>query len=146
MAAVGAYCAEDAAEPGLALRWLGIGCELGEQELAAAGVVEVGAAVAGRVDAGCAAEGIYLEAGVVGEGDLAAGRGIGAGLELSVGGKGLAAFLDVELKAQRGRRNDLDIGKQGADFAQLAGVVRGQKQRHGGYWGGLSSSASLLAA
>ena len=73
-------------------------------------------------------------------GDLAAGRGIGAGLELGVGGKGLAAFLDVEIKAQRGRRNDLDIGKQGADFAQLAGVVRGQKQRHCGYWGGLSSS------
>ena len=79
------------------MRWLGIGRKLGEQEPAAAGVVEVGAAVAGRVDPGRTAEGIDLKPGVVGEGDLSAGRGIGAGLELGVGGKGLAAFLDAEL-------------------------------------------------
>ena len=75
------------------------------------GIVEVGAAVASRVDPGCSAEGINLKPRVVGKGELAAGSGIGAGLELGVGGKGMAAFLDVEFKAQRGRRDDLDIGE-----------------------------------
>ena len=63
---------------------------------AAAGVVEVGAAVAGRIDPRGAAEGSDLKPGVVGEDDLVAGRCISAGFELGVGGKGLAAFLNAE--------------------------------------------------
>jgi hypothetical protein len=91
------------------------------------------------VDAGPAAEGVDLDAGIISEGEAAGGAGSRAGLGRGVLGVGNAGLLDVEGDAQLGGRHEFVArgSEQAPQFGDLAGVVRRQEEaRHGSSFAG----------
>jgi hypothetical protein len=92
-------------------------------------VVVVG--VTGRADAGVAMEGVYFEAGVVGEDDVVGGvAGVEDGFETGVAFEGGLVFVGGGDLFEAGEGSDGYFVRDGGEVSELAWVGRGDVESH----------------
>ena len=124
-AAFGGDHGDDADELCLALA-IGDGFHVFQQQLQAAPVVQGRiAAVAGGVHAGCAAQGIHADAGIIRQGGQARGFHDGLCLDEGILLKGGAVLLHIQINAQLRLEHQLEAELLGdlADLHQLVGIL-----------------------
>ena len=103
--------------------------QLVEQVAVTTGSIEVRTAVASRQHPRPADDGVYLKPGVVTDADQSRCHRVGPSLEQGIVVESVARLLDEQiLEPDVGRRADHDVGEEGAEFGELAGVSRGDQQ------------------
>mgnify|MGYP001261245699 CR=1 FL=1 len=97
-------------------------------QLGVVGGITATAGVAGRVDAGCAAQGVDRESGVVGQRRQARDAGGVTRLDQGVFDEGQAGFLGFDIGEVALRADGDAVTQHGLEFSELALVVAGEHQ------------------